>query len=165
MVLHFYKCQPVKKELGLGLTSIHWSVFIGSIHKSYQDTGYNTLLVQYCIVDTRSEWPKYRFFFSCCLTITHNTVYRYLCFKSHLLSCLLPPPTPHPTPHFVVYCCGPVRLRSKHTWSLSLARTLLLLLLHHGSFHCRWTFLWCLRTSYSYFCLIQFVGHCLQKCD
>lgn len=30
--------------------------------------------------------------------------------------------TPYPTPNFVVYCCGPVRLRSKHSWSLCPAR-------------------------------------------
>lgn len=29
--------------------------------------------------------------------------------------------TPHPTPCFVVYCCGPVRLRPKQSWSLPLA--------------------------------------------
>lgn len=33
--------------------------------------------------------------------------------------------TPYPTPNFVVYCCGPVRLRSKHSWSLCPARPVL----------------------------------------
>lgn len=40
---------------------------------------------------------------------------------NHLKSCLFFSLPPTPTPFFVVYCCGPVRLRSKHSWSLSLA--------------------------------------------
>lgn len=70
-------------------------------------------MVQYCRTDTRShDHPQ-------------HCVSRYFCFKSHLLSCL----PPYPNPQFAVYCCGPVRLRSKHTWSLSRS---LLLLLHLG---------------------------------
>lgn len=43
-------------------------------------------------------------------------------------------------PYFVVYCCGPMRLRSKHSWSLGYPFPLLLHL--WPSCFCR-TFLWC----------------------
>lgn len=76
-----------------------------------------------------------------------------------------PPSTPNaPTPHFIVYCCGPVRLRSKHTWSFPLAPTPPPSA-SSWPFHFCWTFLWHLKSFSSCFYLIQFVCHCHQKCD
>lgn len=73
----------------------------------------------------------------------------FMIYLSHISSVLFF--TPHPAPYFVVYCCGPVRLRSKHSWSLCLAWPLLrptilfhqfpLLLLCPSYFW--WTSLWC----------------------
>lgn len=148
------------QRVGLGLASIHWSAFIVYVFKSYLYT-YNNMVMNDFILDTRSHGQTtvfLSFFLSCCFPITHNTVFQDISVKSHLLSFL----HPLPNPLFVVYCCGPVRLRSKHTWSLSLAKTLLLLL-QLSPFHFCWTFLLWLKSFDSYFCLIQFVCYCHQE--
>lgn len=62
-----------------------------------------------------------------------------------------PPPFSPPAPCFTVYCCGPVRLRSKHSWSLPPARPgqiSSLCFLSAPSYFC-WTSLWCSPPSYS----------------
>lgn len=67
------------------------------------------------------------FFCRCCChhcaqTLHHPSLSAWACLWSvHIKSSSLLFFTPHPSPYFVVYCCGPVRLRSKHSWSLSLA--------------------------------------------
>lgn len=142
----------MSKELCLGLTSIHWSPSLICMYKSYT-------MVHY-VINTRSHGQN-TFFFNvllCCITTIHNKVLQDI--SVILFTTPTPPPTP---PTFVVYCCGPVRLRSKHTWSLPLAWTLLLL--HLNPFHSCWTFLWCLKSFYCYLSLIQFVCFCHQKYD
>lgn len=147
--------------LGLVLTSIHWRAFIVCVFKLYLDTYYN-IVVQYCIIDTRSHDQTTVFLSFFCAVFPSLTTQCFKIFLSNLICYLFH--TPSPISLFVVYCCGPVRLRSKHTWSLSLAKTLLLQL-QLSPFHFCWTFLWWLKSFYSYFCLIQSVCCCQQECN
>ena len=65
-------------------------------------------------------------------------------------------------PYFVVYCCGPIRLRSKHSWSLGYPLPLLLHL--WPSCFC-WTFLWCSPPLLKLFLTVSSVLiYLLSKC-